>query len=104
MQLMPRRLDDQGNNNWRRLWESNRKSRLHATRAWLPRLSSNPSSPVALSIPFPKSDLFKAVAMSNNPMIKSPEDQFFHWYQDMEKKQKEQARQIKELHDHTECL
>ena len=26
--LMPRRLDDQGNNNWRRLWEANRKSRL----------------------------------------------------------------------------
>ena len=31
--LMPRRSDDQGNKNWRRLWETNRKSRLQVARA-----------------------------------------------------------------------
>ena len=33
MPLMPRKLDDQGNNNWRRLWEPNRKSCLQVARA-----------------------------------------------------------------------
>ena len=31
--LMPRGSDDQGNNNWHRLWESNRKSHLQDVRA-----------------------------------------------------------------------
>ena len=79
-------------------------SRLQATRAWLQWLSSSPSSSEALSIPPPMSDSFEAVAMSNNPMSQSPEDQFLHWHQDMEKKQEEQARQLKELQDHVEHL
>ena len=37
-------------------------------------------------------------------MIQSPEDQFLHWCRDMEKKQDKQARKMKELQDHTECL
>ena len=37
-------------------------------------------------------------------MIQSPEDQFLHWRQDMEKKQEEQARQIGELQDRAEHL
>ena len=35
--------------------------------------------------------------MSTNSVIQSPEDQFLHWCQDMERKQEEQARQIKEF-------
>ena len=34
--------------------------------------------------------------MTSIPMNQSPEDQFLHRLQDMEKKQKEQARQMKE--------
>ena len=42
--------------------------------------------------------------MSSNPMNQSPEDQFLSWRQEMEKKQEEQARQVKELQGHAECL
>ena len=42
--------------------------------------------------------------MSSNPMIQSAEDQFLHWPQDMEKKQEEQARKMKELQSHVERL
>ena len=47
-----------------------------------PRLSLPPSAP----------DSFEGVAMSSHPLNRSPEDQFLHWCQEMEKKQKEQAR------------
>ena len=40
--------------------------------------------------------------MSCNPMKQSPEDQFFHWRQGMERKQEEQARKMKELQSHVE--
>ena len=95
--LMPKGAN--GNNNLRRLWEPNRKSCLQAARAWLQRLSSSPSSPVDFSISNPTFDSSKAVAMLNNSMIQSLEDQFLHWRQDMEKKQEEQVRQMKELQD-----
>ena len=42
--------------------------------------------------------------MSINPMIQSPEDQFLHWHQDMERKHEEQARQMKELQGHVKRL
>ena len=42
--------------------------------------------------------------MSNIPMSQSPEDQFLNWCQDMERKQEEQARQMKELEGHVERL
>ena len=42
--------------------------------------------------------------MTSNPVIKSPEDQFIYWCQDMEKKQEEQARQMKELQECVEHL
>ena len=42
--------------------------------------------------------------MSNNLMVQSPEDQFLHWRQDMERKKKEQARKVKELQSHVERL
>ena len=42
--------------------------------------------------------------MSNNPMVQSPKDQFIHWRQDMERKQEEQARKVKELQSHVERL
>ena len=76
--LMLRGFDDQGNNNGRRLWESNKKSLLQAARAWLQRLSNSPSSPRTLSIPPFTSDSPEAVAMSTNPMVQSPKYQFFH--------------------------
>ena len=104
MLLMLRGSDDQGPNNWRRLWESNKKSCLQAAKAWLQQLSSNPSSLGTLSIPPSTSDSPEAVTMSNNSMNQSLEDQFLHWRQDMEKKQDEQARQMKELQGHTERL
>ena len=42
--------------------------------------------------------------MSTNPTIQSPEDQFLHWRQDIERKQDEQARQMKELQAHAKRL
>ena len=42
--------------------------------------------------------------MSTNLMIQSPKDQFLHWRQDMERKQEEQARYLKELQAHAERL
>ena len=42
--------------------------------------------------------------MPSNPMNQSPKDQFLHWCQEMEKKQEEQARQMKELQGHAERL
>ena len=101
---MPRGLDDQGNNNWHCLWEEKRKSRLKAARAWLQRLSSSLASLRTLSIPFFTPNSPEAVSMSTNPMIESLEDQFLHWRQDMERKQEEQAGQMKELQVHAKRL
>ena len=86
------------------MWERNRKSRLKAARAWLKRLSSSPSSFEALLIPHPTSNSLEVSPMTNIPMNQSPEDQFLHWRQDMEKKQEEQARQMKELQGQVERL
>ena len=96
--------DDQGSYNLRHLWESDRKSHLQVVRAWLQQLSSSPSSPGTMLIPPSTFDSPEAVAMSSNPMNQSSEDQFLHWRQEMEKKQEEQARQMKELQGHVECL
>ena len=104
MLLMPRGSSDQGSYNWHRLWESNRKSRLHAIKAWIQRLSSSPPSSRTLLIPPSTFYLPATVAMLSNPMIQSPEDQFLNWRQDMEKKQEEQARRTKELQGHAKRL
>ena len=101
---MPRRSDDPSTNNWRHLWESNKKSHRRHARAWLRQLSDSPPSPVPQTVPLPTSDSSDTVAMLSNPVIQSPEDQFLHWFQDMEKKQEEQARQIKELQERVEHL
>ena len=103
---MPRRSDKLGTNNWRDLWESNKKSQRRRARAWLQRLSNSPSPLVAPTIPLSTSDSSNKVAMSSNPVIQSPEDQFLHSRRYMEKKQEEQARQIRELKDrvkHLQC-
>ena len=42
--------------------------------------------------------------MSNNPTNQSKEDQFLHWLQDMDRKQEEQVRKMKELQSHVERL
>ena len=101
--LMPKGLGHQGNN-WRRLWEPNRKSRLQAERVWLQRLSSSPPSPRILLVLYFTSDSSKVDAMSTNPMIQSLKYQFLHCNQDMERKQEEQARYMKELQGHVEHL
>ena len=94
---MPKRLDDQGNNNCHHLWETNRKSRLQVARAWLQQLSTSPLSPGTLLVPPFASDSLEVVAMLTNPMIQSLEDQFLHLCHDMERKHEEEARQMKEL-------
>ena len=82
----------------------NRTKKFHRRleRAWLQPLSSSPPSPGARSIPHSTFDLSGAVAMSCNPMTQSSENQFFHWCQDLERKQEEQARKMKELQSHVE--
>ena len=99
---MHRGLDDSGNNNWRCLWELN--SHRRRVRAWLQRLSNSPPPPIALTIPVLASDSPDIGAMTRNLVIQLPEDQFLHWHQDMEKKQEEQARQMKELQERVEHL
>ena len=84
--LIPRRLDDTGNNNWRRLWELSKKSHRRRARASLQQLSSNPPPPVAPTIPIPASNSSDTCAMTNNPVIQSLEDQFLRWLQDIKKK------------------
>ena len=101
---MPIKIDNQGNNNWRRMWEEDRKSRLQIASAWFRQLFSSPSSPGTLLISPSTSDSPEAVAMANIPMIQSPEDQFLHWRQEMEKKQEEQSRQMQELQGCVERL
>ena len=75
-----------------------------ASGAWLQRLSSSLFSLETLSIPPSTSDSFKENVMTSNPMNQSLEDQFLHWHQEIEKKQKEQARQMKNLQGHAERL
>ena len=101
---MSQRSDDSGNDNWRRLWESNKKSHRRRVRAWLQRLSSSPSPPVAPTVHLSASTLFDTIAMTSNPVIQRLEDQFLHWHQDMEKKQENQARQMRELQNRVKHL
>ena len=98
------RSDEPGTDNWYRLWELNKKSHRRRARVWLKQLSNSPSPPVALTVPLPTSDSSDIVAMSSNLVIQSPEDQFLHWRQDMEKKQEEQVRHMRELQDRAEHL
>ena len=99
---MPRRSNELGTDNWRRLWESNKNSHRRRARAWLQRLSNSPSPSVPPTIPIPAFDSSDTGAMTRNPVLLLPEDQFLHWRQDMEKKQEEQARQMKELQERVE--
>ena len=50
-------------------------------------------------VPLPTSDSSETGAMTSNPVIQLPEDQFLHWHQHIAKKQEEQARQMKELQE-----
>ena len=101
---MPRRSDESGIENWGCLWELNKKSHRQRAMAWLRQLSSSPPPPVAPTIHISTSDLSNTGAMTNNPLIQSPEDQFLHWRQDMEKKQEQQMKQMKELQNCAEHL
>ena len=57
-----------------------------------------------LSTPSSTSDQPEVGTMSNNPMHQTLEDQFLHWRQEMERKQEEQARKMRELQDRVEHL
>ena len=96
--------EDQSPNNWRHLWEANKKSRRRAARAWLQRFSSSPPLPRILSTPLSSFDLPEAVAMSNNPVHQTHEYQFLHWRQKMERKQEEKVREMQELQAHAERM
>ena len=96
---MPRRFRDSENpkdNNWRRLWERPSK-KSHRERARLHRLSNNPSHPEDSIVPAHSSSLSDPIAMASNLANQSLEDQFLRQHQDMEAKQKEQARQMAEF-------
>ena len=56
-----------------------------------------PLPPIAPTVTLPTFDSSDAGAMTSNLVIQSPEDQFLHWRQDMEEKQEEQLRQMREL-------
>ena len=58
--------EDQGPNNWRRMWESNKNSRRRATRAWFQKFSSSPPLPKTLSTPPFASNQPEVGVMSNN--------------------------------------
>ena len=94
---MPRKPDESGIDIWCHLWELNQKSHRRRVRAWLRKLFDSPSPLEGPKVPSLVPDSSDISAMASNPMIQSPEDQFLHWRQDMEKKQEEQARQMKEL-------
>ena len=102
--LTNRGSENQGPNNWRRLWEANKKSRRWAVRAWLQRFSSSALLPRTLSTLACAFDQPEVGAMSKNLMHQTPEDQFLHWRQEMEGKQEEQERQMRELKDLAEHL
>ena len=72
MPLMPRRLNDPGNDNWCLLWESNS---LIDDVQWL----GSDGYTVASMVPLPTSDSSDTVAMTSNPVIRLLEDQFLHW-------------------------
>ena len=96
--------DDQGPNNWRRLWEANKNSRLRASRDRLQRFSSSPPLPRTLSTLPSTSNIPEIDAMSKSPMHKTPKDQSLHWRQEMERKPEEQVRQMQELQAHAKRL
>ena len=76
-----------------------KKFRKQLARAWLQRLSNNPSSLGGRSIPY---STYDSSGQSQCHATQLPEDQFFHWCQGMERKQEEQARKMKELQSHVE--
>ena len=83
---MPRRSDEPGTDNWRCLWESNKRSHPRCVRAWLRQLSDSPPLPVASTVPLLTSDSSNTGTMTSNLVIQLPEDQFLYWRHDMEKK------------------
>ena len=89
---MPLRLDKPGTDTWNLLWEWNKKSHRRRARAWLQQLYNIPFPLEALTIPIPVFDSSDTGAMTSNLVIQSPEEQFLHWRQDMEKKHEEKAR------------
>ena len=66
---MPRRPDEPGTDNWRRLWKSNKMSHRQRVRAWLRQLSDSPPLPIALTVPLPTSDSRNTGSMTSNLVI-----------------------------------
>ena len=69
-----------------------------------PTVFDSPSPPLAPMVPIPTSDSSDTIAMSSNPVIQLPEDQFLHHRKDLEKKEDEQTRQMRELQGRAEHL
>ena len=91
--------------NWRRLWETpSRKSQRRYARAWVHPLPSDLPLPEILVVPVRPTGPSEFIAMTSNPANQPIEDQFLRWRQEMEAKQKEQARQMAELREHANRL
>ena len=105
---MPRQFTDSensGDHNWNRLWETpSKKSQRQYARAWVHPLPGDLPISKALSIPKHPIGPSEFTAMTSIPKNLSPEDQFLLWRQEMEAKQREQARQITELHEQANRL
>ena len=100
---MPRQFansENSGDHNWHRLWETpSKKSQRRYARAWVHPLPGDLSIYKALVIPKHPTGPSEFNATTSNPGNLAPEDQSLLWRQEMEAKQKEQARQMAELHE-----
>ena len=73
-------------------------------RAWVHPLPSDLPLPKVLVVPVYPAGPSEFISMSSNPANQPIEDQFLRWRQEMEAKQKEQARQMAELREHVNRL
>ena len=89
--------------NWQCLWERPSK-KSHQQRARLRRLSSDPSHSEDSIVPAHPFGSLDPITMAKNPANQPLEDQFLRWRQDIEMKQKEQARHMAELHSSADHL
>ena len=97
--------ENSGTYNWRRLWERpSKKAHRRFARAWLHPLSSGRLAPEALVVPDQPTRPSDYIIMTGNPANQTLKDPFLCWCQDMEAKQKEQARQMAELQSHADHL
>ena len=98
-------LENSGDYNWRRLWETpNKKSQRRYARAWVHPLPGDLPLHEVLVVPAHPIGPPESVTMSSNPANQPIEDPFLRWRQEMEVKQEKQARQMAELREHANHL